>query len=138
MKEETNKLVESIILQAKYFLNDAGEFFPFGTSIDINGNISPIGTYSGNEHPKPIEVLKELEQGMQQMIGKRQYTGVAIGIDVRTVPPGGQEKVDAIEIRVDHKREGSTNYYLPYEKLDNGTFIFYEMFSNKGTLNIFN
>lgn len=53
-----------------------------------------------------------------------------------TVPPGKEEKTDAIEIRIDTKESNRINFYLPYKRLESGEYEFYEMFSNAGTLSL--
>jgi hypothetical protein len=64
------------------------------------------------------------------------YVAVAIGVDVLTIPPDKQEKMNAIEIRIDIRGSDNINFYIPYEKLQSGEYKFYEVFSNTGTLSL--
>lgn len=130
------RLKESIISQAKSYLEQFGEFFPFGAVIDKNNNRSPLGVYLGDEHPPSTEVIQNLEEAFKAGIQEGEYIAIAMGGDVRTVPPGMKEKIDAIEIRVDVEDSGNINYYLPYEKLESGEYKYYDIFTNMGTLSL--
>lgn len=132
----TERLKDNIILQAKTYLNEADEFYPFASVIDINGKLIPTSVYFGEEHPLTEDVLKKLEIALKKGVDEKRYAAVAIGVDVLTIPPGRQEKMDAIEIRIDTGDSGNINFYLPYEKLKSGEYKFYEVFSNTGTLSL--
>ncbi len=46
------QLLDSLFAQAKYFLEEAGEFYPYGSVLDADLQIRPLGFYSGENIPK--------------------------------------------------------------------------------------
>ncbi len=56
-----DKLIENIINQANAFLNDAGEFYPFGAKLVVNGDVIPVGVYSDN-YTDSQELIRTLEK----------------------------------------------------------------------------
>ena len=94
------KLKDNITFQAKNYLKEFGSFYPFGVVIEANGELRPTSVYFGEEHPSNEDVLKNLEKALKKGIENNSYKAVAIGVDVLTIPPDKQEKIDAIEIRV--------------------------------------
>ena len=58
----TGELKKNILDRARYYLEEANEFFPFGAAIGKNGDIRPIGIYFGEDYPDAIDVLKKLEK----------------------------------------------------------------------------
>ena len=137
IQQDIFKLKDNIIYQAENYLREFGEFFPFGACIEKSGELKPISVYFGDERPKSMEVLNNLEAALKDGIANNKYIAVAIGIDIITTLPNTQNKVDAIEIRIDHKDHDPINYYLPYKKQQSGDIIFYDAFEQKGTLNIY-
>ena len=126
--QEGELLIDNVLFQAKTFLADAGEFFPFGSVIDRDGNLKPVGIYFGDDHPQSTEVLERLEKVIIEGVKKHDYRIAAIGLDVaiNTCTDNVSVKKDAIEIRLydldapDHK-----NFYYSYEK-DGSCYTFTE------------
>lgn len=81
MKEE-RKLKELMIEQATAFIEDAGEFFPYGTVVKSNGEIVPIGVYDDVEHLSSDKVIDVLEKEIFTQIIKNKVVFAGIGIDV--------------------------------------------------------
>ena len=130
--EQIEKLRDVIINQAKYFLANAGEFYPFGAMIAKDGSITPLGVQLEDDHPHPQEVIEVLESAIIKKLKNREAQFVGIGTDVNYKPVGRIEKKSAIQIRIlgDDK---SVDYYLSY-RTENGEFIFEELFTESGTL----
>ena len=51
MDDQKRLLVDSILQQAKYFLEQAGEFYPFASIIDKENNLRPVSLHSEEEYP---------------------------------------------------------------------------------------
>lgn len=130
------KLKDNITLQAKNYLSEFDEFYPFGAVITLNGELKPTSVYFNEEFPTKESVLKNLENALKKDVENNTYSAVAIGVDVLTIPPGMAEKMDAIEIRVNLKNSFKINFYIPYKKLGSGKYKYYEAFSNDGTLSL--
>jgi len=121
--EETNSvLLENILVQAKYFLDNADEFYPFGSVIDNKGELKPMGAYTGVEHPDSVEAFNLLEKGVKLGIEKKKYLAAAIGTDVfLSKETGGEiEKRTAIQIRFYSSDPLTSDKYFYYFHSENG------------------
>jgi hypothetical protein len=117
--EKVELLANNILSQAKYYLTDAGEFYPFGAAGDQNNSIRPIGIYWGEENPKSSEVLLKLEKAIKEGVQKKLYYLGAIGIDVyiNIAKNNVVEKKSAIQINIYSSDSSVTKYFL-YTKTD--------------------
>lgn len=96
------QLLDALIAQAKYFLNEAGEFYPYGTVLDANLQIRPLGFYSEEEYPEATEVLMQLETAVKEGLKNGKYLAALIGVDVSITAPEGNssEKRQALQVRI--------------------------------------
>ncbi len=112
-----NILKKNIVEQTKYYLENTGEFYPFGAIIDKTEILRPIGVYFGKENPDSIEVLNHLEEGIKKGISNGDYLLGAIGMDV-LIPVktdmGSVEKKDALEIIIYDQKGDMDKYYFLY------------------------
>lgn len=110
-------LINNIIEQAKYYLEDAGEFYPFGTVISNSNLLKPVSGYFGEDTPDSIEVVNYLEEGIKDGIAKGIYLLGAIGIDILIpvqVNSSSVDKRDALEIRLYQKDGKADKVYFLY------------------------
>jgi hypothetical protein len=119
-KEERGILTHHMLAQAKLFLEDASEFYPFATAINKDNNIKPIGVYFENDNPKSSEVFNLLEKAIQENVNEGTYISAAIGMDVYVTNNG--VKRTAIQIFFYSKAECFSEVHL-YDKTEQG-YIF--------------
>jgi hypothetical protein len=96
---EKDQLIQVTLAQAKYFLGEANEFFPFATIIDRDYEIKPTGIYFGEEYPSSVSVLQALEKNLLDGISSGIYNSGAIGLDVFVTSPDNIKKT-GVEIRL--------------------------------------
>ena len=128
------ELRNTILNQAKYFLLNAGEFYPFGAAINKKSEIVPLGVQLENDHPKSHEVIEVLERVIISKLKDGEAKMAGIGTDVTYKPTEGTEKKSAIQVRILQSNGESIDYYQPYEKRGED-FFYEELFSEPGTLN---
>jgi hypothetical protein len=128
------KLRDVIVDQAKHFLLEAGEFYPFGGVVNSDGNITPLGVYLENDRPSPQDVIGLLEKAIIAKFHQREVSAAGICVDVHYRPTGEANKKSAIQIRMLGDTGESADYCLPYSIKDN-TFVYESIFIEKGTLN---
>jgi hypothetical protein len=128
MKE---KVRDFTLFQAKYFLNDAKEFYPFGTLLLTDGTLKPISAYLEGEYPDSSQLLKILEQDLAKRLLNKEILACAIGVDVYYRTSLDKEKVTAIEIRYADIEGSSINWYLPY--FVNDSITYGEMVESEGS-----
>ncbi len=69
------QLIDALMAQAKYFLDEAGEFYPYGSVLDVDLQIRPVGFYSGEEYPEATEVLMQLETAVKEGLKNGKISG---------------------------------------------------------------
>lgn len=92
---------------AQTFLTKNGEFYPFGLTIDRDGETSLAAGYTGDEHPDSQSVLDALAAGF--LHNRDGYRAVASVADVRA--NGG----DAVRVEAEHRDGGpAITLLMPY------------------------
>jgi len=84
-------------------LQKHGEFFPFGAAMTPSGEIVSVAGYDGREQPPSQEVINLLKDGFRAGAKENKYRATGLFFDARTIPPGTNEKTDAVAIALDHK-----------------------------------
>jgi hypothetical protein len=124
MVENVNKVTNTLKLQAELFLLDAGEFFPFGTYINKDSEIVPVGAYVENENDRPpsSEVIELLEKAFNFRIenGECKIAGIAIDINIKE----NNAIYDGIEMRFFEPDKKIYKRYLKYQINKNSVDFF--------------
>ena len=119
------KIIDAIVVQARGFLEEMGEFYPFGTMIDANGKIYPMGIFIEDDNPPSNILIEMLEKQIVEGITSGVYIMGSIGIDIYLNPENGK-KDNAIEIRTLMQGKDNWGYvYLPYN-IENKKVLFGE------------
>jgi hypothetical protein len=105
------KLIDAIKCQAEIFLLDAGEFYPFGTYIDNNNCVIPVGSYSESDMPESQELI-DLFDKYFKCESVKNYKLAALALDVLLKTNG--VKVDALEIRLYEAGKEVSRIHLKY------------------------
>lgn len=131
-KEECEKLMNVILPAAEQMLARYGEFYPFGGTMDLNGKVSLIAAYEGNEHPLSQTVIDLLTQGFQSDAKAGKIKATAIIYDMRVTLPGSNVKTDAICIQLDHKDGYTVEVFFPYTIDGNKEVRLQKAFAQRG------
>ncbi|PWV45379.1 hypothetical protein [Chitinophaga sp. S165] len=129
IQENIDRLRTSIIDQATAFLKDAGEFYPFGSAIKKNSELSPVGVYFGKEYPDSNEVIRHLAEALWTGIVDGSYQIAAMGVDVYIRDDNPEGKSSAIEIRIFNEEGIVVRYYQPYKLTSSNDPIYGQMFA---------
>lgn len=135
MSREPDNQLSVIIEQARLFLTDAGEFYPFGVIVKIDGSLSPVGVQMDNDHPDSTEVLEMLQESILQSLKNKEAVAGAICLDVLYKPAGSKTKTDALKVMTLTSEGHSQDYFVPYRNED-GRYAFWEIVSEEGTLKL--
>ena len=108
MREEEMLLTENLKAQAKYFLEDAGEFYPFGAALDLQNKIKPLSVYLNEEFPTSEMVFKELEIAIKKKLDDGNYIEAAIGFDINIKNNKGMSS--ALRVKI-FSRDDKEKYY---------------------------
>ena len=118
-------------------LKNHGEFFPYGGTMGVDEKITNVGGYTGDEHPKSVDVIKLLKGAYRRDGETGKILACALVYDVRVIPPGQTEKADAIAVDLDHKDGTSVTMIYPYRIGADKQVTFSQPFAQKGTGEIF-
>lgn len=137
MSQQTDPYLQGmlnyLIGQAKYFLEEEGEFYPYGTVIDAELQIKPLGYYSEQEYPEPAQVLNDLETAVREGLSNGKYLAASIGVMVMIKADEQETEAtddlkSALQVRI-YSADGNTNVlYSIYEQNADGGYEFGELF----------
>lgn len=104
---------------AKALLKEQKEFFPFGVSIDYEGNIKQRLVHDGDEFPLSERLIDVIQRDFDAQLISRSLSAYSIIYDARvrnTMYPDG---IDVVVARVKGIQDDSTEmYYLPYKNIE--------------------
>jgi hypothetical protein len=113
---DLDQLLNVALEFAKKMLEEHGEFYPFGSSMDLTGKIVVDGAATGQEHPPSQELLDLLSQSYATRAEAGELRAAAICADVRVVPPGAAAKTDAISVGLEHATGEAVTVFLSYQQ----------------------
>ena len=113
---DLDQLLNVALEFAKKMLKEHGEFYPFGASMGIDGNITMDGAATGREHPPSQELHDLLSESYTQRANTGVLRAAAICADVRVPPPSSDQKTDAIQVGLEHANGEAATVFLPYQK----------------------
>ena len=114
-RDELETLLDPLLDFAQDLLRKHGEFFPFGGTIDNDGQVALSAAHTGDERPPSQEVIDLLADGMRAQASAGQIRAAAICYDSRVTPEGGA-KTDAIAVSLEHRDGDAVLVMLPYSK----------------------
>ncbi len=135
-KADCEALMNSVLPFAEQMLTTHREFVPFGGAMRPDRQLVSVAGYEGNEHPKSVEVIALLKEGLIAAAQNGEYKATAIVYDVRVKLPLLEEKSDAIAISLNHRDNYSVIVLFPY-KINAGQLILGTAFAQKGEADIF-
>jgi hypothetical protein len=100
------------------------------------GEIALVAGYDGTDRPKSQAIIDLLVDGFKRDAATGKVKATALVYDIRVVPPGTNEKSDAIAVALDHKDKYSVVVMLPYV-LHAGKLTIGTPFAQKGESRIF-
>lgn len=114
--EQLKKLKIDIFSQAKKYIEDIGEFAPFGSTV-FNDIITTIGYYSDEEIVDSKNAIEVLQEQFSKKVKKKLIDAGAIAFDVTanfTNGDGISEKRDALCLKISTDGENWSEEYFPY------------------------
>jgi hypothetical protein len=136
-KQDLERLLSAAVPFAEEMLKRHGEFYPYGSTMDSEGKISATSGYTGTEHPASTELIGLLKAAFTRDAKAGKIMACALVYDVKTLPPGKIEKIDAIRVDLDHRDGMSLAVVFPYAIAPNKTVTLSEPFAMKGKGEVF-
>ncbi len=136
-KDDLDELLNMLMPFAQQQLSKYGEFYPFGATMSTEGEIAPVMAAGDDEHPESQELIDTMTKAFRKEAAAGKIRAVGICFDVRIVPPGENEKTDAICIRLEHQSSEAIEVYLPYKKGRLRGYKYGELFAGESTPEFF-
>ena len=119
---EENTLIETAKAHAKYYLEEANEFYPFGICLTEENKIVPVSLGLDKEFPNAREVYAELKGALEELIKKGEYIQAAVVSNI-SIKQGNLD-LDAVSIVILQKEEADIHFEYPYVKSTKNEIIY--------------
>ncbi len=130
--EDLNMLYNEARGFAEYMLLAHGEFIPFGVSMSPEGTISQVAGDLGTERPTSSEIVERLQASFSQSAELGSIRAAGVCLDMYVVPPGQQDKTDAICVRLAHVSSETVEVFVPYARDSLGIIQLSQPFATVG------
>ncbi len=135
---DLNELLNALLSMAQTLLAKQGEFYPIGAIMLSNGEIRHVGAkMEGDDHPPAQSLIDLLIETFQKETAKGRLRAVGICYDVLTVPPGKDQKEDAICCGLEHYLGEAVDVFMPYVRTGDDKFQYGEIFAVERTPHFF-
>lgn len=110
-------------------VSEHGEFYPFGSTMNLSGEVAYTSAYDGDEHPESQTLIDLLSDVYRHQVSSKEIRAAGICYDVRITLPGAQGKTDAFCVSLEHLSGEAVNVYMPYKRLESGELEYGEVFA---------
>lgn len=120
-EQQLHELLTYCMQFAELMLRDAGEFYPFGATTGLDGQVRAVGGSDGTERPDPREIFAMLGESFAAEAGAGSILGAALAANVDV--PADYEAPYPDALRVHLEAPGfSRQVYVPYKLSLKGLF----------------
>ena len=109
-------LLDQCVQNAIALIQEHGEYYPFGVTLDDKGELSLTQAKVDAQTPTSDEVTQKLIRGLITEASQGMYTSVAIVTDVRLRQPGTGLFTDAIRVLMEDRESDPIDFFLPYTR----------------------
>ncbi len=103
-----------------------------------SGEIVHVGAKDEeDDHPKSKDLRYVLRHSFSELAATGACKATAIAFDIRVVPPGSEEKSDAVQVCLEHSDGYSAEVFLPYQIDRDGRVTYGTMFAQERKHDIF-
>lgn len=116
VQQRMDHLLDQCVQKAIALIQEHGEYYPFGVTLDAKGELSLTQAKLDEEKPTTEQVTQKLVRGLMAEANEGMYTTVAIVADVRLRQPGTGQFTDAIRVLMEDRESDPLDFFLPYER----------------------
>jgi hypothetical protein len=118
---DLDELFNILLPFAKTMLLEHGEFYPFGASMASSGETRMVGAkIEDDDHPPSESLIDLLTETFKGQATRGELRAAGICYDVLTIPPGQDQKQDAICCGLEHYSGEDVDVFVPYVKAADG------------------
>ena len=120
-----NELIQDVVRQAKIFLKELGEFYPFASFFD--NEIRQLSLFE--EDISDInEYIHQLKEYLDKKIDEKEIKAYAICKNVNVKQKKSDNPKDCIEIKINYLGEEYESCFIPYGISNENDVVFGNMF----------
>ena len=112
-QDDLDGLLETVLPLGRKMLAEQGEFFPYGATVSLDGEVKLVAPYDGTEHLRSADLLSLMHDSARA--GAETIRAAAFVFDVRL--PGATPG-DAIRVELEHREGIALAVMLPYRVAD--------------------
>src|SRR3990167_8527865 len=116
---QSELLLHFLLELTKNQLQKHVSFHPIAASTDTSGQPTLEAVHTGNEHPKPEELMTEYSRILKEKAKQGSITAAGTTLDVKITKEDGSA-TDAIQIDLEHVSGESMTLFLSYIKNGSG------------------
>lgn len=116
VQQRRDHLLDQCVQKAITLIQEHGEYYPFGVTLDAKGELSLTQAKLDVETPTSDQVTEKLMRGLMTEAASGMYTTVAIVADVRLRQPGTGLFTDAIRVLMEDRAADPVDFFLPYHR----------------------
>lgn len=113
-KEECEVLMNELLPIGVDFIKKHGEFYPYGSVMNMDETITLMEFYEGNEFPSAKDIFNGLKDACKKLAIDEKIKACGIVSNASVFLSDGVES-DAIIISLEHKEKYSVKVALPYK-----------------------
>ena len=134
-KEECEVLLDALLSASEKLLKKNGEFYPIGSVLSNDDNVTFTSVHSDSEFPDSKSVINDLICSHKQLAQNHEIK--VSGISWNGAVDLGGKTTDAIIVSLEHKDDYSVVVGLPYKSGSFNKIKFGELFAQNGNNDIF-
>ena len=125
---DLERLFDSLFDFAQKLLSKQEGFHAWGATMSLSGDIQWVAIHNGEEFPEGRDLINALTDHFRGEAIDNKLIAAGICCDVRVVPTGKIEKVDAVRCSLEHVSGEALDVFVPYVK-DEHSITYGEIFS---------
>ncbi len=133
---EAEELVSAALPHAEGMLLAHGEFFPFGSAVTLDGDITQLAVDEEHREASMEDVVEALKVKLRSGADTNTYRATALVFPIHTQLPDTDDETEAVAIALDHQANYSVVLIIPYVLAD-GAVEFGEAIAQQGEDDIF-
>jgi hypothetical protein len=119
-RDEMNNLLDQALPFAMRMLEKSGEFYPYAIVLKRDGKFTAVAAEPGAENPDSRRLIERLLDGLQEGAERGEYRATALCFEVVL----RDLQKDAIAVSLEHLDGEAVTVYLPYERQEEGKYLF--------------
>lgn len=113
-------LYKALLEFAQEMLSEVGRFHPFGASVDHGGQMTFAPFRRDGQVPPPEEMVRILTARFREQAAAGEIQACGLCMDVLILPPGEEERRDAICLQMEEEDGEAVDIFVAYRKTTSG------------------